>query len=328
MATYKERLQKADELYEQRTDEIAAHRSKQEELAQHIETLVQELQKERALREHTESSLLAAHKDSEDAARRHARTLEAKESALQSALGDLTRAQALLTEREADLGTVQDTLRELETESRKLGESHTTARFSLQLEADRLRRDVERLQEELVRARGEGEERERKGREREGALDRLHAESRDAAAQLAAQTQARLNVAEKLDAALAAQKAAEVEAGVLRSKVGELEMRLGKDQRALLTSETQYRDQLTERNTLLLTIYQYMDRILGVDKTPVRPPLSHIYIYIYISCRFIWDGTHVHLFDVRNRRRTGQQRRSHSRTLASSTTTSSRASRL
>ena len=47
------------------------------------------------------------------------------------------------------------------------------------------------------------------------------------------------------------------------------EERLGKDQRSLLSVEGQYRDQLTERNTLLLTIYQYMDKILGVDKTPV-----------------------------------------------------------
>ena len=38
----------------------------------------------------------------------------------------------------------------------------------------------------------------------------------------------------------------------------------------MLTAEAQYRDQLTERNTLLLTIYQYMDKIVGVDKTPVR----------------------------------------------------------
>lgn len=37
----------------------------------------------------------------------------------------------------------------------------------------------------------------------------------------------------------------------------------------MLSTENQYRDQLTERNTLLLTIYQYMEKILGVDKTPV-----------------------------------------------------------
>lgn len=42
----------------------------------------------------------------------------------------------------------------------------------------------------------------------------------------------------------------------------------------MLASENQYRDQLTERNTLLLTIYQYLEKILGVDKTPVSQPLE------------------------------------------------------
>lgn len=305
-ATLKAQLREMEDLYERRSEEILAHRARQEELAQHVENVVQELQRERSLREHADADLSAARKEAEDAARQAARTLDAKESALQSALADLTRAQALLTERESDLAEVQTALNQLETESKKLGESHTTARFSLQLETDRLRRDQDRLTEELARARAELDERERRAREREGALDRLHAETRDAAAQLAAQTQARLNVSEKLDAALAAQRTAETEAAALRAKVSELEMRLGKDQRALLASETQYRDQLTERNTLLLTIYQYTDKILGVDKTPVS----------FVFCSFCY-GTNHH----EGRRRTGQQRQSHSRTSGCSTTT-------
>jgi hypothetical protein len=63
-------------------------------------------------------------------------------------------------------------------------------------------------------------------------------------------------------------RTAESEVSTFRTRVSEL--RLLKDQRSLLSAESQYRDQLTERNTLLLTIYQYMDKILGVDKTPVR----------------------------------------------------------
>src|ERR1700691_4510954 len=43
-----------------------------------------------------------------------------------------------------------------------------------------------------------------------------------------------------------------------------------KDRGSLLSAESQYRDQLTERITLLLTISQYMHKILGIDKTPMR----------------------------------------------------------
>ena len=259
------------ELYETRNQEFLDAQNRQEELAEHIEKLVAELERERNNARRLVEERDKLQKEYDNAARESKRSLEAKDSALQSALNDLARVQSLLSQREADLQSLQDALHDAESESKKLGESHTTARFSLQLEVDRLKRDVERLEDELARARRELDDREAKGRDREGVLDRLHAESRDLAAQLAAQTQARLNATEKLDGVQASLKVAEAEVNSLRTKVAELEGRLAKDQRSLLNSESQYRDQLTERNTLLLTIYQYMDKILGVDKTPVRP---------------------------------------------------------
>lgn len=204
--------------------------------------------------------------------RRQRRAIETKESALQSALDDLARTQSLLDQRNTEYQAVKDVLQTLEAESKRAGETHTTAKFSLQLEVDRLQRDLERLETDLARARKDLEERENKGRDRDNVLDKLHAENRDLAAQLAAQTQARLNLSEKLDDTQSGFKVAEAEIATLRARVQELEQKLSKDQRSLMSAEAQYRDQLTERNTLLLTIYQYMDKILGVDKTPVSPP--------------------------------------------------------
>jgi hypothetical protein len=86
-------------------------------------------------------------------------------------------------------------------------------------------------------------------------------------------------MAEKLDKVQGDLRAAEAEAGSMKGRVSDLESRLSKDQRALLSAENQYRDQLTERNTLLLTIYPYMDKILGVDKTPVCYCLSFMLGY-------------------------------------------------
>jgi chromosome segregation ATPase len=54
---------------------------------------------------------------------------------------------------------------------------HTTARFSLQLEIDRLKRDLKRLEGDFSRARKEIDDKETKNREREGAIDKLHAEN-------------------------------------------------------------------------------------------------------------------------------------------------------
>jgi septal ring factor EnvC (AmiA/AmiB activator) len=73
----------------------------------------------------------------------------------------------------------------MESESKKLGETHTTARFSLQLEVDRLKRDLERSEDELAHARKDIDEEE--SRDREVNVDKLH-ENRELASQLAAQT--------------------------------------------------------------------------------------------------------------------------------------------
>ncbi|KAI0062162.1 hypothetical protein BV25DRAFT_1886017 [Artomyces pyxidatus] len=270
VANLKAELQEMSELYDQCTQDILAHRARQEELAHHVEDLVEEVQKEREARERVENDLNKAERDFDADLRRERRALDAKESALQNALNDLTRAQALLSQRETDLSAVQSALQSMEAESKKLGESHTTARFSLQLEVDRLKRDLERLEDELARTRKDLDERATKSRERDSVVDNLHTENRELASQLAVQTQARLNVSEKLDATQASLSAAESELATFRSRVQDLEQRLSKDQRSLLAAESQYRDQLTERNTLLLTIYQYMDKILGVDKTPKK----------------------------------------------------------
>ncbi|KAJ3891908.1 hypothetical protein GG344DRAFT_46365 [Lentinula edodes] len=266
----KAELDEMTEMYETCRQDIHAHRSRQEELATHVETLVDELEREREARERAESDLDAAEKEHDAKLRAERRALEAKESALQSTLDDLARTQSLLTQREADLQAVQTALQTLETESKRAGETHSTAQFSLQLEVDRLKRDLERLEAELSRARADLNDKDHKGRDRDGAFDKLHAENRDLASQLAAQTQARLNISEKLDNAQASLRTAESDIASFKTRVSELEMRLSKDQRSLLSAESQYRDQLTERNTLLLTIYQYMDKILGVDKTPKK----------------------------------------------------------
>ncbi|KAL0947804.1 hypothetical protein HGRIS_013877 [Hohenbuehelia grisea] len=263
-------LDEMTELYDNCSQEIHAHRARQEELARHIEDLVEQVRQEQQAHESAVADLDASDKEHDAVMRRERLALEAKESALQSALNDLARTQALLNQRETDLDAVQSALQSVETESKRAGETHTTARFSLQLEVDRLKRDVERLEDELSRARKELDERECMGRERNGALDKLHADVRDLTAQLASQTQARLNLSEKLDSAQSSLRTAESELSASKMRASELEQRLSKDQRSLLNVESQYRDQLTERNTLLLTIYQYMDKILGVDKTPKK----------------------------------------------------------
>jgi len=265
----KSQLQDLQELYDQSLQDMHAHRARQEELARHIEDLVTEVKREQEARENLEHELDNVEKTHESDIRRERRALEDKDSALRSALDDLSRAQSLLSQRQGDLEAVQNALRDMEQRSKELGETHTTARFSLQLEVDRLKRDVDRLEDELSRTRKDVGDREGTTRDREDLIHKLQLEVQQLTTQLNTQTQARLSLSEKLDSTQSGLKTAEAELFGYRTRVNELETRLSKDQRTLLSTENQYRDQLTERNTLLLTIYQYMDKILGVDKTPV-----------------------------------------------------------
>lgn len=269
----KDQLQQTTELYEACHQDIINHRARQEELANHAQELAEELEAERQARGELDDAVQAARREWEDQSRKDRRELEKTESALKTAKHDLDLAKSLLAQRESDLAEVQEGLNKLETDHRRAGEHATSDKFSLNLELDRLRRDLARAEDELGRLRKELDDRETRWRDREGSMDKVHGENRDLAAQLAAQTQQRLNMSEKLDGVQARLNAAETELAAFRSKAGDLEAKLSKDQRNQLSMEHQYRDQLTERNTLLLTIYQYMDKILGVDKTPVRYPL-------------------------------------------------------
>lgn len=238
-------------------------------MGQHAEALAAELESERKAREDLDNELDAIEKQQEDEQRRHRRALEEKQAELKTALDDLGREKALLVERDNDYAVIQNALRTLEAETKRVGESHTTDKFSLELELDRLKRDLARTEDDLSRARAELAGREAAYREREAQIDKLHSVNRDLTAELAVQTQAKLNVTEKLDSVQSSLKTAETDLATHRARLNELEQRLSKDQRTILSNETQFRDQLTERNTLLLTIYQYLDKILGVDRVQV-----------------------------------------------------------
>ena len=84
--------------------------------------------------ERAASGLTKTHQEYDAELQREQWVLEGNRLTLQLVLNDLARAQSLLTQRESDLATVQSSLQGMESVSKRLGETHTTARFSLQLE--------------------------------------------------------------------------------------------------------------------------------------------------------------------------------------------------
>ncbi|KIM80001.1 hypothetical protein PILCRDRAFT_9890 [Piloderma croceum F 1598] len=153
LTSVKAQLQEMTDLCKQCSQDILAHCSGQEELTRHVKDLVSEVRRERETHERAEFDLTNADREHDAKLHKGHQALEAKESALQSALNDL--------------------------------------------------------------------------REREGVIDKLHAENHDLASQLAAQTQVWLNVSEKLDGVQGQLRSAESEVATFKGRVNELAEKLG-----------------------------------------------------------------------------------------------------
>ncbi|KAH7317493.1 hypothetical protein B0J17DRAFT_724337 [Rhizoctonia solani] len=287
LATAKDELRSLQNSYTALEDQLVAQREREDELARRDDLIAEEMEDLRAVREDLEAEKRALEDELvrteekwekerdareregkvwagrlEDAERLQARAVDELEHDLEHARSEMRSMELTLVQREADLAAVQSALRSLEAAR----ETSTTDKFSMELELDRLRRDLERCEDELARARRELSDAENRGRERESVVDKMHAEKRELETQLAVQRQSRLNLSEKLDAAQANLKTIETDAASYKVRITELETRLSKDQRAHTTAEAQFREQITERNTLLLTICKYVDQVLGEDK--------------------------------------------------------------
>jgi len=171
-------------------------------------------------------------KENLDEAEKHRRILADKDQVCRSHVGgnkdnpiqinarlqtELEAARDRVAQRDRDLLSVQTALRSLETERRKLGVEHTSDRFSLELEMERVKRDLAAAEDELDRARGEVDAREETLRQRDlerAQLVRRHSvrswswlnklqldKLRDLEARLASERQGRLNLSDKLDIA-------------------------------------------------------------------------------------------------------------------------------
>lgn len=189
---------------------------------------------------------------------------------------DAKQTKELLIIRERDVQDLQDALDGMQRSLSRQGEDAQTAthdRFALELELDRLKRDIARLDGELNRTRQDADLRAETVRERDMTLATLNSEIKDLSAQLAAQTQARLGLTDKFDQGARALRESQDELQAARDRLRVVEEQLSTDHRSLSRTEAQYRDQLTERNTLLLTAYQYLEKMVGPDRnSPVSNP--------------------------------------------------------
>ncbi|KAJ1041118.1 hypothetical protein NDA14_006555 [Ustilago hordei] len=199
----------------------------------------------------------------EETEERMARVVRDKDEAILSLEKELNQMEDDLATRKADVQTLQDALRSKENESFRMGQSSANDKYSLELEIDRLKRDLARCEDDLARARKDLDRKDDSLRQKEESLAKLHSELRDAQAKLASEMQSHLGLSERFEAQQNAVKTERKELEAARAKVEELEYELNDGERATLRTEQATRDALNQRNTLLLTIYQQMGKILA-----------------------------------------------------------------
>lgn len=225
-----------------------------------IEDLKEEEKRREMLEEEMERKL-----ESEEA--KWTQLVDEKEDTIAGIEKEIESLRESLAISKGDVAKLHDALRDKENESVRLGQTHSSDRYSLELEIDRLKRDLGRCEADLDRARKDLDRKEEALRDKEGRLNDLHYEIREMSSKLAVENQTKLGLEERIEAQNKHMGDAQRQVDEYRAKMDELEREANMGERSLMQAEAGVKTQLTERNTLLLTIYQYMGKILG-NSTP------------------------------------------------------------
>lgn len=168
-----------------------------------------------------------------------------------------------LQERDGDLEAVQRALQAKESDLDQRGRTSATDRHSLQLEIDRLRRDLSRCESDLAKAREELDRKDDIVREKTSQMNKMYSENCEYSAKLATETQTRLGLDERLAALKTSLKEAESALEVARSRTDHLERQKADEENSVERVEGTAKRQVMERNSLLVTVNQHILKILS-----------------------------------------------------------------
>lgn len=198
-------------------------------------------------------------------AEHHERVLLSRDQVNERLAAELEAARDRVAMRDRDLVSVQNALRSLEDERRKLGDELSSDQRSMELEIERLRRDLARCEDDLDRAREELRERESTLSKRDMQLADLMDKHRNVESQLTDERQGRLNLSDKLDSMTKVARQHEREASSLRSRIEDIEPLLTESRNSRALLQRQNDQQRQERTDLLLRVFKDVNRFLAVE---------------------------------------------------------------
>jgi len=178
---------------------------------------------------------------------------------------EIRRIRKALSSREIESSTYKERLAELEDVLRQTFNDQNATRSNLIGLVTKLHSDHEQAQTDLDSLRRRLDERESLLKDRDGLLESSGLEYRKIADMLERERQARRQDKHNFEQSLKSHQQSTRALTVNNSRVVELEQGRQTDRRRMAQMETQYRDQLSERNQILLTIWKKLSAMCGPD---------------------------------------------------------------
>jgi DNA repair exonuclease SbcCD ATPase subunit len=178
---------------------------------------------------------------------------------------EVRKLRRALSAKEVEASTWKQKLEELEQALRSmLGEPHGNKQTLLG-EIERMQRELESTANQLDRAKMDIADKDRLLRHRDGLLESTSLESRRLSDLLDRERNSRKHDLEQFERASRGQATHMRELAQYQSRVLELETAFSQDKRKMAALEEQYREQLTERNNLLLALWNRLSTLCGPD---------------------------------------------------------------
>ncbi len=267
---YQTAVDDADQLAKDYDDLSATHRDLKNKLTdsrEQVEKLSDDLRAEERLNQQQSEDFARQIRERDEKYKAMVESKDMDFKALEDRNEDLREE---LKEMREDLQKMQSALRDQADQSQRLGQSHVHDKYSLELEIDRLKRQIAGMERELQASAAAIERKEDLLKEKDAAGIRATSEIRELASKLASEQQARLGLSDRFDAQSRTLRDAQLAADEARAKMEEMEQQRNDDERNRSQVADHAVGQLKERNNLLLSIFQSLGRTLGANKSRRR----------------------------------------------------------
>ncbi|PYI21183.1 putative anucleate primary sterigmata [Aspergillus violaceofuscus CBS 115571] len=178
---------------------------------------------------------------------------------------EVRKLRKSLSAQEIDTNTWRERLMDLENNLRETLGDLTGSRSSLISNIMKLQKELESTALELESTRSKLDEKESLLRNRDALLESHGLESRKLAELLDRERQARRADKQSFDQALKSHHQASRTITQNNSRISDLENARNQDRKRFTTIEQQFKDQLSERNAMLLTIWKRLSSMCGPD---------------------------------------------------------------